>query len=463
MRKLFVLCIFALVITLTVPAFAEVQNVKISGEISLYGLYRDNYYTTGSGGGTPATLTVNLGRRDLAGATSNTFTNCKAEDWYMQTTRLSVDADLTDNVIARVSLFSESDWPVTESTAGHASNPISSSAEKFDVELLEGYIVLKEMLYSQLTLKIGNQPVRIGRGLILGDGDLSGNGLIASDYSISKSFNGIAGILDYNPLTVILGIVKISDKDTTSDDVDGYLADFIYRFDAFNAVLDMSYVLAHYASPAGGLTTGPSMLSQSADDVHGLDIILSGSPFENLNGYIEFGKEFGDFVSNPAGGTSRDLDAWAFDVGGAYSIDNEYAPVVGLSYGRRSGEKAGTSSGDYKGWIPLFEDQKNGEILDPNTNVSWVKLALSARPIERLTTTIDYYLYRHDQKVVNADTTVRRAKRDLGDEVDMNLTYAYTDDLTFGLLYAIFWPGDSYTSGNDKKTVEAVASVNLKF
>ena len=43
MKSFKALFVFALALAFTAPAFAETQNVKVSGSIDAYGIYRDNY------------------------------------------------------------------------------------------------------------------------------------------------------------------------------------------------------------------------------------------------------------------------------------------------------------------------------------------------------------------------------------------------------------------------------------
>lgn len=437
MRKLAIFCAIALVLALAVPALAEVQNVKVSGSITLRGFFRDNYATSGQGGG----------RTDLAGSTSNQFTSVDSTDWYQQATILAVDADLTDNVSAVVKIYNESDWQTAS-----ASSTIS---------VFNSYVVLKEMLYSPLTVKAGIMPVKVGRGLILGDGSTApGAALTADEYSAAKAFRTINATLDYDPLTLIVGTVKITEAPaTTTDDVDGYLLDGIYKFDTNNAVLDIAYYDIHYNSPV--TTSGPDGTSTKGTDIQVIDAVLTGDIMDSLSGYVEFAKQMGDYVSTAA--TSRDLDAYAFDIGANYKIDAEMSPVIGVAYGIRSGAKAGVTTGDYEAWLPLFEDQNNGEILDPNTNANWIKLSASIKPVEKLAVALDYFIYNLDEKVVTTDGAVRKAKTDLGTEVDLNLKYAYTEDVSLGLLLAMFMPGDSYAEGNDKTAQEAVATMAVKF
>ena len=53
--------------------------------------------------------------------------------------------------------------------------------------------------------------------------------------------------------------------------------------------------------------------------------------------------------------------------------------------------------------------------------------------------------------------------KQVGDEIDMRLTYDYTEDVTFGLLTAWFFPGEYFISPNNDVASEIVGSVALTF
>ena len=50
---------------------------------------------------------------------------------------------------------------------------------------------------------------------------------------------------------------------------------------------------------------------------------------------------------------------------------------------------------------------------------------------------------------------------EIGDEFDLTVTYDYSEDVTFGLLYAVFNPGDFFELASDEAPGAANASVDL--
>ncbi len=430
-RMLIMILALSMVAVLAMPALAEVQNIKVTGSIVVRGFYRDNYGTTGSGAGTA--FTANSFRSSLG-----------SRDWYNTQTRLGVSADLTDNVSANILLGNERDWAISSSTV------ITKCS----------YLTIKEMLYSPLTVKIGKMPVAVADKLIIGDGNIGNNGFLASDYQDSKSFDAIIGILDYDPMTVVLGTLKLGDASQDStDDVDAYLLEGIYNFeDDMNTVLDVYFADAHYSSP--GTTSGPSGNSTRGVDVNVFAGVLTAEPMEYLSTKLSIALQKGDYEKTAT--SSRDLDAMAIDLFVDYAIESDYSPKIGFKYVYRSGQDSSKTTGDYEGWLPLYEDQCNGIIYDPNTNISAIALTAGATPADRLTVGMEYWIYTLDESLKTA-TTANSTSDEAGTELDLTAKYAYTEDVSMGLELAWFFPGNYYNSGYDETARQVMLELGVKF
>lgn len=430
-RMLMVVLALSLVAVLALPAFAEVQNIKVTGSVKVRGFYRDSYGTTGSGAG--------------AAFTSSSFTSAYGErDWYNTQTRLGVSADLTDNVAASILLGNERDWG--GSTA---------------VKLKNSYITVKEMLYSPLTLKVGKMGVKIADKLLIGDGSIGSNGFMASDYQDGKSFDAIVGILDYDPVKLVLGTLKIGDgaSTTSNDDNDIYFINGMYQFeDDMNSSLDVTLANVRWTTPDGAGTTGPDGNSTCGTNLNALAFMLRSEPMEDLSAKLTVGFEKGDYVKTTA--TSRDLDAMAIDLFLDYALDAEYSPKIGFKYVYRSGEEAG-NNGDYEGWLPMYEDQGHGFIYDPNTNISAFALSAKAAPADRLTVYAEYWMYMLAES--QTATSTRTADDEAGTELDLKAKYAYTEDVSIALELAWFFPGNYYASGYDETAQQTMLEFGVKF
>ncbi|MCM8812688.1 MAG: alginate export family protein [Candidatus Omnitrophica bacterium] len=422
---------------LVLPAQAEVQNIKVDGSVTVRGFLRDNYSTTGSGGGL-----------SLTGFSEN-----ESQDWYNSIALLGVSADLTDNVAARVQIGNERDWgtPSTAST---------------DVQLYEAYLTFKEMLLSPLTVSAGRMPVKLGDGLFIGDGVTNETSIYAADYSAQKSFDGITGALDFDPVVVTLGTLKIQDQPQRQrDDTDIYFVDAAYTLDAENKLVwNSQFVTLYYNSPGPAVSgTGPSSLSTEHVSLYGLATGIGLQPEKGLTAKLGAGAEFGTYENTPT--ADRKIKAWAMDAGIGMALE---MIDFGGKYVYRSGQDWTSTTGDYKSWYPMFEDQLNGIIYDPNTNTSSFALTARMMPVDKLTLTAElwYYLLAKRQTV---DTTLgTKAKKEAGTELDVLAKYAYTEDVSLGLEIAWFFPGEYYDAKADgtrmdRTGFQAVAELGVKF
>lgn len=412
-RMLSILLAVCMIALVAIPAFAEVQNIKVSGGIIMTGMNRDNFVNRGAGA---------------------TYPDSGTRDFYNTATTLGVAADLTDNVSATMVLGNERDWGV--------------AAGNQNIIAMESYITMKELLYSALTVKAGRMSLGIADSLVIGDGTSTTN-LITDDLSNQTQWDAIAGILDYDPLTVIMGTAKVSDEaQSSTDDVDLYFVDAIYKFgDDMNTVLDTYFATAHYSSTGAGV---------KGLDVNVLAAVLNLEPVERVSAKLGLALQNGDYNA------TRNLDAMSFDLGLNYAIDNEYAPVVGVKYLYRSGDDQATGSADYTGWLPLYENQINGQIYDVNTNTNAIALTLSAAPIDRLTVGLEYWMFLLDESLKTA-TGTNSTSDEAGSELDLSASYAYTEDVTLGAGLAWFFPGDYYKSGFDETAMQAMVQVAVKF
>ncbi|HUI06840.1 MAG TPA: hypothetical protein VL486_07520, partial [Verrucomicrobiae bacterium] len=133
---------------LAVNTFADVQNIRLSGDIRIRG-----YFLANAGS-------------DLAGDQVQGDAS-----FISQRTRVSVEADLEDHVLVVVTLKAEGEWGddnATSTDAGAGSGqPDGSINRRWDVGVTEAYVQFNELFYTAATLKLGRQYLHYGRGLII--------------------------------------------------------------------------------------------------------------------------------------------------------------------------------------------------------------------------------------------------------------------------------------------------------
>ncbi|MCX5703738.1 MAG: hypothetical protein NT066_04525, partial [Candidatus Omnitrophica bacterium] len=148
-KRLILILALAFVLGLSLAAYAEVQNVKVSGDINIWGIARDN---------------IDLGKeRPTSGAPAPNalITHSDKERDVLSAVRIKIDADLTDNVATTVRLINERTWD-------------NEGVNNTDIDLDLAYATLKEFLYSPLTLTLGRQELHFGNDMIVGDPDTNG-------------------------------------------------------------------------------------------------------------------------------------------------------------------------------------------------------------------------------------------------------------------------------------------------
>jgi len=225
MRLLTVLCVAALVVAFAVPASAETQNIKVSGDIKAAYVFQGNMDYVDDGD--------NM-------------------NFFIQQIGVNVEADLTDNVSTYIRLINEREWDAADQ-AGTIGTPTSNKS--FDILLDEAYVTLKEMLYAPLTVKIGRQNIWLGKGLVVGNsGNWSAGQLTTTvqEQSDMTAFDAVRATLDYDPWTVDLIYSKM-DANTNGtaafvnnrDDLDMYIANVGYDFTKYDAEAEAYYIYVH--------------------------------------------------------------------------------------------------------------------------------------------------------------------------------------------------------------------------
>ncbi|MCX5692835.1 MAG: alginate export family protein [Candidatus Omnitrophica bacterium] len=448
-RFLKLMSILAIVALIAVPAFAEVQNVKVSGDIDSKMITRNDY--------------------DFNNYTSGT--NADSDTWFMSTARVQIDADLTDNVSTCVRLLNERDWN-QEAVADGSGNT--------NIALDLASVKMKEMFYAPLTLTIGRQNLRFGNGLVVGDPDSNdrsiGTSIAAEDFSVRKAFDAVRATFDYNPLVLDIVMAKITagtvGSSKNDDDTDLYGINAAYKFDKYNSEAE-AYMFAKNTRAA----------NVESDKIYTYGVRGSLEPISKLVVDGELAVQRGDYR---LGGVSIDRSAWAADLGAAYAIDYKWSPKVAARYVYRSGQKTppgqavdtdAAAGVTYKAWDTSFEDQTHGivanQIFDGNndgvdSNSSIINVMASAVPVQDLTVALDYYYFMLAQKWDTTVTTTRdglqiRGNKNLGQEVDFSLGYDYTEDVKLGLTAGFFMPGKTFLTDNNDRASTVVANVKVAF
>lgn len=486
MKKLLVV---ALMVVLATPAFAAIQNVKVSGDITSTWLDRQNF-DFGVNSGVIAPPGTPLGLKD--------------QNVFFTQTRVRIDADLSDNVSTTVGLVNERAW-----------NAQNTTSDAVDVYLAS--VTMRELLYSPLTVTIGRQIFTYGNGLVIGNGpgNRTNGGLksIAEDFGMSTAEDGIKAVLDYKPLTIDLIYYKHAElssgiagtvTDTTnkgkSEDVYGINANYQLS-DSWNTLLE-GYLFTRidgsaYENSSSGL--GPFNTKAKGDELYVPGLRASTNPIKGLNLQGEIAWQLGtaavqDAANGGVASERRDAMALQFLASYALPVMEKYKPTVNGEFTYVTGDKmaarnsTSTNNKDAKtftAWDPFDEGQHIGTIYNsllPLTNLYIVSLGGSVNPLEDVTASFKWselfaaesysannLLYAFQPDSSSGFTTnmfggtPAKNKHTLGNEYDVGVNYNYTEDVAFGVSLGWYLAGDVAPKQYRNTASQAVADVAVKF
>ncbi|MCK9604648.1 MAG: alginate export family protein [Candidatus Omnitrophica bacterium] len=504
-KRLILILALAFVVGVTCAAYAEVQNVKVSGDLTVMGVGRAN---------------LDLAKEPASGAritqaANNNWADKSAD--VLSIARIRVDADLTDNVSTSIRLLSERPWNGEGGTHGGRNGNIglnigtnagatigtgawtndSNRENKIDIDL--AYVTMKEFLYSPLTLTVGRQLLRFGNGLIVGDPDTNiysvSTALYEGDLSARKSFDAVRATLDYNPLVIDAVYAKVEEGQANlNDDV---------TLMGLNAAYDMgrqttlegyffskikgsqaAWVYGLDAQQQGSVVLDPNN-KNVADKVNTVGLRAVNKTIKNLTLDVQGAYQFGTYnpkfdpnMRSTGDGFGEDQlaetckrSAFAFQAEATYDLKDismltKYSPAITGNYTYLSGagrDKVGRTS--YKGWDPMFEDQTYGHLMNAimaNTNMHRIAMSGKAKLTDDIGVKLDYvaswFAKRYPEGrlavlsgIADSSTTARvfrmGKERFIGQEVDVTVTYDYTEDVQFSLMGGVFSPSRAINDG----------------
>jgi len=490
MRKSIILAGVLIAALVAVPAFASVQNVKVSGSIDSTWLQRNNF---------------GFGSENRGGAQDNEQLEDQRQSIFFTQTTLQVDADLTDQVSTTIGLINERAWQenTNDNDAG--------------VDLYLAYVTLREMLYSPLTVIVGKQVFSYGNSLIVdatgvnnvatsSDTELEG---FAADFTKQTSLDAIRLIFDYNPLTVELLYSKLAENTVTSandsitDDQDLYGIYTTYELgDDMDTVVEAYFFARIDQTPNDG---GDGEGTKS-DTLYVPGLRASANVLDGLNIQGEVAWQRGNNVSDPA--TQRDnerRDAIAAQFISNYQVPDSvlpdvlqgYSPVIGYTFTHVSGDSnpadraSAANAADEQNsanvdtaWDQALEAQGGGTIynaLFDLTNLQIHSVSLTANPIEDVTAKVSWHglwLDKYLDDGTNAATTfalnnvignastptiIQAGRKAVGSEIDVDATYDYTEDVQIGASLGWFIPGSLFAEQNDSVARQAIVHGNVNF
>jgi len=323
------------------------------------------------------------------------------------------------------------------------------------------------------------------------------------DLSMRKAFDAIRATLDYDPLTIDAFYSLINETTAwdseNKDDIDLYGVSANYQMDDDWGTLVEGYFI--YERDETSEETGIAHDGKTGK-IYCPGVRIATNPYEGLNLQAEYAWQFGNIAMNDGTNvTARRREARAMQLMGTYALPfeklQEYSPVVSLIYSWYSGDKnpadatitgptATYGAGTYTAWDPLYENQTGGHIINGlfnATNSHTIDARLTCNPIEDVTLVFDYVATWADKNgnvgrwgtsgvdiltLINPSGNNNTSVIVTGDEfygfeMDLELTYDYTEDVEFGLLYGWFNPRAAFSKQNRSSPMSIVSSCKVEF
>ncbi len=479
MKSIKALFVLALALGIAVPAFAETQNVKVSGSIDSYAFYRNDYDLLDNNDASvlaPTTTVAVPGQTHTGTAAQRS----DSDNYFRTNTQVEVSADLTDNVSTVINLVNQRDWNADAIDAAGTSTTTSAANNQFDIELDLAYVQMKEIFYTPLTLTIGRQDLWFGRGFVIGNNNTAWDQQAitqADEYSVTTAFDAIRATLDFNPWTLDFVYSKVDENSPNpEDDIDLYIVNVNYKFAEYNAVAEGYYVGNYDRS---FLASAAGTFENNTDTFGGR---VQFDPISQITLGAELAYQGGKFQAATTL-PERDREAWAADVFGTYRWDNAWKPEVTVEYVLMSGDEADAataSSSSWSGWNSLYRGRfwtayadfreftyATADAVDQSAtfNQQFIQVKGALKPMEDLLLESSFTYLWNDEDVHTTPGLLTSSTRDteIGYEIDLQATYDYTEDVSFGLLAGWFIPGDFYISPLDSTATDLVGSVKVTF
>lgn len=419
-----------------------------------------------------------------------------ATKFVEQRTRVSVKADFTDAVSAFIELDSYDIWGQDFRSVQYVTGIDAPAGSVDDVEVYQAYIEAAEMFGYPLTARIGRQEITLGSGWLVGTND-------THSMFTGLSFDGITVNYATDMFSVTGVWAKLAELSPMEEDGDVDLYGIYGSYLGIEDItIDAYWLLVRDARQLAD--TPYNLIGSWIEDVFDVDdydvtnlhtVGLRGAgTYDALDFEAEVAYQFGDAdvagVMNNAlpklsvyGDDDADWDAWGCNIEVGYTFDMDYAPRVFLGFAYLDGEDQ--RDVNFWEWLAalacpfwqgtetspsfnrLFSNWEYSEFLD-NTALSnvWIgRGGVSAMPTEDITVlltaayfeAVDEYdvtwpvwwiLGNRILPLAPLSFINQQNDDDLGWELELIVTYDYTEDLSFEVGWAHLFVGDGLEDGS---------------
>jgi hypothetical protein len=417
MRKSLIVLVAAMVVGMTIPAFAELQNVEVGGSLRI----RGNWYSESN-----LSFDHDLGPDAL---------------FFEQRTKINVSASFTQDVNAFIELDSydvfgdgfrglDDSLSVYSDRRGFSSGAnglsgVDNGSNGTSVSFYQGYIEVKDAWGTPLSFRIGRQEIQFGSEFLVGNND-------TSSFFRGLSFDGLTTNSQFGNFKLqsfFTELVTNNNPFRFESSGDVWFHGFYGSYVGIEGMTIDGYVMHYYQALTDPLA-GIGLVEATDFYTAGLRFAGSKSQFDwDVEGAYQFGDSG---LPSP----NDSINAYALTAKGGYTFDVNMQPRVFLNGAYFSADE------DDPAFNRMFSDHEYSEFLDATdlTNFWMIGGGASAQVTEsiNLSGVANYF-----ESVEDYGTD----ENSLGIEVALYAKYDYSEDLYFQAGYAHFFAGDAMESG----------------
>lgn len=470
-----------LALGLATQSSAELKNLEVGGQIIVFGEYYTNVAPKDDGLRYPAALL--RGRPIGTGLGEGIFSGFAFDrdgldsTGVSQWTRLSVEADFTDEVSTYIEFDHVDVWG-----SSFRSNFVSGldGAGTGTVNLYQAYIQANEMFDLPLSLRIGRQELRLGSEWLSGgndDGPAPAWGL---------SFDGIRATYALDDFTFDAWAMKLFEDKSGEKDGDTSFYGLYGSYTGIeNVTLDAYWMYIHDGSTLND-STG-SFLLEGLEDAFGVDGytptrlhtigLRSSAVFGRMDIEAELAYQFGDashvgslFRPTFYGADGAEYDNLGLNFQMGYALNLEWDPRIYFAFAWLEGQdNRAISALDRAASLinpfytkeasvsfnRLFSNWSYSSVLDGTdlSNAFIFHTGLNLLPTEKIEVAFDLGYYLADEtfdrpRFFLFPFWTQKSDNELGFEFDISMTYNYSEDLYFTVGWDHLFAGAGLEDGN---------------
>lgn len=338
--------------------------------------------------------------------------NGPSTNFFESEVYLWASADLADNVMAKINLRYRNNWGDGE--------PVSDANSAGDVEAWEAYVKLAQIFDSPISAKIGrfaNEKMEEGATHAT---PIYGEGFVIPN---NRPTDGITLTWDADPSMIDVMAWKLAEGSNSSEDDISLYGGYFSTKAIENNVLDAYIAYVNDNSASRDIIFGGARIAGSLPAVEGLS-------YKGEIAYSDVDPDIGAGVGGIGG-----------YIGAAMAFEGDYSPAIRANLYYLDDEftqPAGHVDQDDLG------ESAYGRIADMGSgltsNVWFINIGGSIKPNDKTGIDADFFYYTAPEDIVPGQDSI-------GIELDLRLSYQYSENVAAELIGAYFSPDDNTAAG----------------